>query len=164
MIVREMALSDVEGTVKFQADGSTGAAIGSGGTYELRSGKLDTQQPRPAIMKIDIEGAEADMLLAAPETLKAKPRILLELHRVVPEEKKRAMWDMLKQSGYRLAAVVFRSSRSRRASLRSALKACITKTPGVARIARGFLLGQPLWGLVNHGLAAPRTPITDLSL
>jgi FkbM family methyltransferase len=100
VVVREMALSDVDGTVKFQADGSTGAAIGKGGTYEMHSERLDTQRPRPALIKIDIEGAEADMLLAAPETLKAKPRILLELHAVVPEEKRRVMWDMLKRSGY----------------------------------------------------------------
>ena len=86
--------------MKFQADGSSGASIGRGGKYEVRSERLDTQRPRPDIMKIDIEGAEADMLLAASETLKAKPRILLELHAVVPEEKKRAMWDLLKQNGY----------------------------------------------------------------
>ncbi len=66
----------------------------------VRSERLDTQRARPAIIKIDIEGAEADLLLSAPETIKAKPRILLELHAVVPEEKKRAMWGMLKQDGY----------------------------------------------------------------
>jgi FkbM family methyltransferase len=100
--VREIALSDVEGMVQFLATGSSGAAIRRDGKYSVRSEKLDTQRPKPTIMKIDIEGAEADLLLSAPSTLKAKPPILLELHSVVPEAKKQSLWEEIKRVGYKI--------------------------------------------------------------
>ena len=100
--VREIALSDIDGMVQFQASGTSGSAIGRGSRNRVRSEKLDTQRPEPTIMKVDIEGAEADMLLAAPRTLKARPPILLELHAVVSEAKKRAMWEAIKRNGYNI--------------------------------------------------------------
>jgi len=94
--VEEMAVGKTDGEVHFQVmpDQSMGKLAGSAfqpgrpaaREISVRLTRLDTciferGLPRPNLMKIDVEGAEADVLDGATRTLKeGRPRILIEAH------------------------------------------------------------------------------------
>ncbi|KUM24681.1 hypothetical protein AU467_06090 [Mesorhizobium loti] len=64
--------------------------------------------PRPDVIKIDIEGGEADALQGAAKTLQTHPVVICEMHDFAPEEVRRAM-RALTEAGYRLTRLPDRS-------------------------------------------------------
>lgn len=94
VIVREEAMSDKEGCATFQVtDFPTTGRLDTGGVNEAKTGEVtvavrrldavvtEASLPLPDLMKIDVEGAEADVLEGASQTLAtARPIMLIELH------------------------------------------------------------------------------------
>jgi len=95
IIVRSEALSDTDGQAQFQvsAEPTWGNLVGAGkdigqktGTIDVKVSRLDSlletgDLPVPNLIKIDVEGAEAQVLRGAENTLRrARPFLLIELH------------------------------------------------------------------------------------
>lgn len=95
IIVRSEALSDIDAQAQFQvsAEPTWGKLVSVGkdaglkaGTIEVKVSRLDSlveagEIPTPDLIKIDVEGAEAQVLRGAERTLrKARPLLLIELH------------------------------------------------------------------------------------
>lgn len=95
IIVRSEAVSDTDGTAQFQvsAEPTWGNLVDAGkqvrlqqGTIEVKVSCLDSllaseELPSPDLIKIDVEGAEAKVLLGAADTLRRlRPLLLIELH------------------------------------------------------------------------------------
>ncbi|WP_292420454.1 FkbM family methyltransferase [Mesorhizobium sp.] len=64
--------------------------------------------PRPDVIKIDIEGGEADALQGAATTLQTHPVVICEMHDFAPDEVKRAM-KSLTEAGYQVTRIPDRS-------------------------------------------------------
>ncbi len=86
-VVIEAAVADRSGTVRFEEDASTSKGrIGEQGGLEVRAIALDDwidegKLPPPALLKIDIEGAELQALQGARKALaKTHPAIFLSTH------------------------------------------------------------------------------------
>jgi FkbM family methyltransferase len=91
VVVVEGAVSDVDGTALFDS----GVNLMSGhlcgmGTLSVRSLTLDHEiergaLPEPDFIKIDVEGAEAQVLLGAQNLLASRhPRLFIETHQWIP--------------------------------------------------------------------------------
>lgn len=95
IIVRSEALSDTDAQAQFQVSAeptwgqlvSVSKGIGPKvGTIDVKVSRLDSlveagEIPTPALIKIDVEGAEAGVLRGAERTLRqARPILLIELH------------------------------------------------------------------------------------
>ncbi len=84
-----VAVADRTGTVSFQASGTTTShvtATAEIGTLVIPAVTLDeimarSPDPQLALVKIDVEGAELNVLQGAPETLRLlRPVLLMEIH------------------------------------------------------------------------------------
>jgi FkbM family methyltransferase len=100
--VLELALSDHEGTARF--DNQTGSGTGhlsDAGQIEVHTTTLDrvvTTRPAPNVLKIDCEGAEVEVLKGGEKTiLGAKPAIFLSTH---GDALKQACVALLNEWGY----------------------------------------------------------------
>jgi FkbM family methyltransferase len=75
--VEELAVSNETATATFTREATTGAHFG--GPLIVKTTTLDDLPP-PDLMKIDVEGAEGDVIDGAHDTLLSHPAILLEQH------------------------------------------------------------------------------------
>ncbi len=104
------ALSDVNGVVRF-AEGEndfTGRISEDNGGFEVQSIRLDDflsdqAGDDPALLKIDVEGAEARVLIGAEMVIaRARPTVLLALHGA---QQRRQCFDILRSYDYRIASL-----------------------------------------------------------
>jgi FkbM family methyltransferase len=101
----DRALSDVTGTLRFSEGDSdfTGRISPEAGDLEVQSVRLDQflkeqALPDPALLKIDVEGAEARVLEGAKELmLRAHPVLVLALH---GPSQKTECFEILRSFGY----------------------------------------------------------------
>jgi FkbM family methyltransferase len=100
--VEELALSDAEGTARFDNQTGSGTAhLSSQGSIEVRTATLDSlgsRLPPPQVVKIDCEGAEVMVLEGGEKTLRSThPAIFLSTH---GEDLKQACFRLLGRWGY----------------------------------------------------------------
>jgi FkbM family methyltransferase len=107
--VIEAAASATTGTARFDATGDpcTGH-LATDGAFEVPTMTVDeivrADDRRPTLLKIDVEGAELDVLAGADMTLQQlRPRVLLATHSTRLKE---ACVDYLGRRGYRIAPVI----------------------------------------------------------
>jgi FkbM family methyltransferase len=102
------AVSNSDGTVQFELSGEPCLGkISTDGLLRVPSTSLDSfclsGKPMPQLLKIDVEGAEYEVLTGAAKVLlKAKPTIFLATH---GEKAHRDCRDMLQKLGYALQHV-----------------------------------------------------------
>jgi len=107
VMVIEAAVSDRVGEAKLRADDNASAHLGADGDLLVRTLTLDDvvfgQGLRPpTIVKVDVEGAELDVLRGAARTLETwRPTLLLSTHSTVL---RRECHRVLAEAGYRLRA------------------------------------------------------------
>jgi FkbM family methyltransferase len=106
--VLELAVSDREGTAHFDLGGGSGIGhLAEAGSVEVKLTRLDALAetlPPPAAMKIDVEGAEMQVLRGGAQTIEsAKPVIFLSVHSA---ELKRECEEFLRQRGYTLQEIL----------------------------------------------------------
>lgn len=102
------ALGDFDGEATF--DPGPGAAMGhitAGGPLKVPCSRADTllaagEIEAPDVIKIDVEGAEADVLRGARRAMERHPMIFLATH---GEKVHRACLDLLTASGYEVRAL-----------------------------------------------------------
>lgn len=107
--VEQAAVSDGAGTARF--DFGTGSGTGhlaDAGALEVRTLRLDDYCAEhglaPAVIKIDVEGAEVSVLQGARETLaRHRPVVFLSTH---GPEVHRASLAFLRELGYRVAPIL----------------------------------------------------------
>jgi FkbM family methyltransferase len=86
--VIEAAVSENPGILKFErGNNNFTGRIGDGGDLEVKAVSIDNlinkkALPIPNVIKIDVEGAEFDVLKGAQIALKNKPIIFLSIHRI----------------------------------------------------------------------------------
>jgi FkbM family methyltransferase len=104
--VLPIAVSSRAGRARFAtASNPAMGGLVDNGELEVQTDSLDGlvasgQIPAPAFMKIDVEGAELDVLAGAAETLRsARPTILLSAHGYVLHER---CWSLLERSDFEL--------------------------------------------------------------
>ena len=107
--VTEAAVSDANGTARFDFGGGSGTGrLAEGGAVEVRTVRLDDfcadHGISPSAIKIDVEGAERAVLEGARATMAAhRPVIFLSTHGA---EVHRACLDFLEEAGYTCAAIL----------------------------------------------------------
>ena len=80
IVPRMAAIGRKKGTIKI-SDSSCATVTGENIGYPVEMLPLDEfQHLKPDVIKIDVEGYEADVLKGASEILKSKPKIAIELH------------------------------------------------------------------------------------
>lgn len=107
--VQPYALASESGTSRFHVGGdlSTGR-LAVDGTVEVRTATLDGllasgDVPLPDVVKIDVEGAEADVLAGAGELLRGRrPALILATHGV---DRHAACLEVLADRGYRVQVI-----------------------------------------------------------
>jgi len=102
--VVESALSDKEGTLRFQRDGGDAGRLSEGGDLEVSAVRLRPYLRQPVdLLKLDIEGAETDVLLDCADMLDNVARIFVEYHSLVGTPQQLGeLHDLLASSGFRL--------------------------------------------------------------
>ena len=95
--IEEVALSNFRGNAAFSAEGKTGSHLSDYGS-EVGVDVLDSY-PQPDLVKIDVEGAEAQLLAGAPRTLQHKPTMFLEVHGLNHADEV-LLWKLINESGY----------------------------------------------------------------
>jgi FkbM family methyltransferase len=98
-VVYPIALSNSDGITRFEGNGSMGH-ISAEGELSVKCRRLDSLQlPPPDVMKIDVEGAEADLLDGADELLRSyRPTLLISMHMPI-----HLIVDRLALFGYQVA-------------------------------------------------------------
>jgi len=102
------ALGDLDGDAGFDPGPSTAMGrIGGRGPLKVPCSRADTllaacEIEAPHVIKIDVEGAEADVLRGALRAMERHPMIFLATH---SEKVHRACLELLATSGYRVAAL-----------------------------------------------------------
>ncbi len=92
-------------------------------------------KPLPDLIRMDVEGYEYEILKGMTQTLKGKPRILMELHYGLPflePEKVDEMLKVLKKHRFRVRFAVFEEKIAENAMIRALLKKSGYKLPIVA--------------------------------
>lgn len=105
--VHPCAVSDREGTFQFQCDGSFTGRLSDDGTHRVSTVTLDSflrnDGVPPDLLKIDVEGAEFDVLNGGMTMLKqCRPTILLATH---GEQVHRECVKLLRSLDYELTAL-----------------------------------------------------------
>ena len=100
--IMELALSDQEGTARFDNQAGSGTGhLSASGRIEVQTTTLDAISVRlspPNVLKIDCEGAEVEVLNGGEKTIRsAKPAIFLSTH---GEALKQACFSLLGLWGY----------------------------------------------------------------
>lgn len=102
------ALGDFDGEAGF--DSGPNASMGhvtAGGPLKVPCSRADTllaagEVEAPDVVKIDVEGAEADVLRGARGAMEKRPMMLLATHGKTPH---RACLDLLAASGYKISSL-----------------------------------------------------------
>jgi FkbM family methyltransferase len=103
------AVADVRGVARFQAGHGSGTGkLSPHGPVEVEVIRLDDfcgeRGIRPTVLKIDVEGAELEVLAGAPRLLeRERPAILLSTH---GPELHRSAISLLQDAGYELRPIV----------------------------------------------------------
>jgi FkbM family methyltransferase len=102
--ILDVAVSDHEGVAPFEDRCGSGTGhLSASGTVEVRVVNLDAlvargEMPPPSVMKIDVEGAEAEVLAGATSVIaRARPTLFLSTH---SEELKETCYRLLSGCGY----------------------------------------------------------------
>ena len=107
--IEEAALGAHEGTTRFvEGTGSGTGHVAAEGGFEVRVHRLDDfcreHDITPDIMKLDVEGAEADVLEAATDVLtRARPVLFLSTH---GEDVHRRCLSLLERLDYRFSPIL----------------------------------------------------------
>lgn len=107
--VEEAAVSSREGTARFgPGSGSGTGRLAGSGRFEVRTVSLDAfcaeREIRPHVVKIDVEGAERDVLAGARRVLERdRPAIFLSTH---GPEVHAACLELLRGAGYAFTPVL----------------------------------------------------------
>ena len=97
--LREVAVSDSNGTARFTQNGGSGERFAEWG-QEVCVETLDSLPPAN-LLKIDVEGAEAKVIAGGLASFaKTKPAILIEIHPWLDKKEEDDMWKSLKRLGY----------------------------------------------------------------
>lgn len=102
------ALGDLDGEAGFDPGPNTSMGhVTAGGSLKILCSRADTllaagEIEAPDVVKIDVEGAEADVLRGACAAMRKRPMILLATHGKTPH---RACLDLLAASGYKISAL-----------------------------------------------------------
>ncbi len=99
VIVEEVALTDRDGLGRMSQSGPE-ARLDSEGEFEVLCKRIDSLNlPPPELMKVDIEGAEIEMLAGAESVLrKHRPAIVMALH--IQRDLAKKSEDWLRSLGY----------------------------------------------------------------
>jgi Methyltransferase FkbM domain len=81
------------------SDGTTGARFGDGFGTNVRVDTLNAYPPADLI-KIDVAGAEAKVVVGRAKSLSQRPTILLEVNHWLKAPERGAMWATLAALGY----------------------------------------------------------------
>src|SRR5690606_26233032 len=107
--VEAAAAAERTGAARFERGGGSGTGrLAESGAVEVRTIRLDdfmsAEGAGPDVVKIDVEGAELDVLRGAADMLRdARPTVLLSTH---GQDLHRACVDLLRGQGYRIAPIV----------------------------------------------------------
>jgi FkbM family methyltransferase len=102
------ALGDFDGEGGFDSGPNTSMGhVTAGGPLKVSCSRADTllaagEVEAPDVIKIDVEGAEADVLRGASGAMQKRPMVLLATH---GESAHRACLDLLAASGYKVHAL-----------------------------------------------------------
>lgn len=102
--IREAAIWISAGLQNFHQQGAGAGRLGEGQTLVETVRLLDVlKDKRVDVLKLDIEGAEVDVLEDCSTSLAAVERIFVEYHSFVGEPQRlNVLWEVLQQAGYRL--------------------------------------------------------------
>lgn len=101
----EAALSDENGFVRFIRDGADAGRIGDAGRIAVPALRLSPYLEHPVdLLKLDIEGAESDVLVESQHYLNNVERLFVEYHSIVGEPQRLGeLLTLLHDSGFRVA-------------------------------------------------------------
>ena len=78
VVTRRTAIGAAHGTISFAADGAATSQVSATGAESVECAPLDSLGVDPSYVKIDVEGAEADVLRGAAETMgRWKPTVAI---------------------------------------------------------------------------------------
>jgi FkbM family methyltransferase len=79
--LHEQAIGASDGTVWLSTRSNASVVAGGGDAVQVEMVRLDRYATlRPSLLKIDVEGLEADVLRGAQETMRTTPALAIELH------------------------------------------------------------------------------------
>lgn len=102
--IRQVALSDTAGTVRFSEDAALDTSHVAHTGIEVPAMTMDSLAERPTFIKIDVEGHEPAVLRGARETLRHGPTIFFE---ALTDDAARECFDIIKSANdrYRIERV-----------------------------------------------------------
>ena len=152
MDVLPFALAAVSGTARFDAgnDLSTGH-LADGGSVEVQTASLDAllasgDVPSPDVVKIDVEGAELDVLAGAGQLLgDTRPALILATHGA---DRHAACLEVLAGHGYRVQVI-------RETPLAAGLPRRSRRRAGALGDGALFETRRPVRSALRHGHVGP---------